>query len=420
MLKDAKARRVIAAGTIGNVLEWYDFAIYGYFAAQIGRQFFPREDPLSQTLAAFGVFAVGYLMRPLGGVVVGHIGDRFGRRAALTFSIAAMAIPTVLIGVLPSYDSIGLAAPVLLTLLRMMQGLAVGGEYASSMIFMIEQAPQGKRGLMGGLAGASATLGTLLGSVVGAVFAANMSTETLEEWGWRLPFLAGLAVGLIGYMIRRHIPESTSPVERQKLPIVETVQQHWTVVLRFIGISFFHAGTFYIILVYLVTWVQVFNGTSPSRALEINSISMAGTLLAALISGYMSDKIGRRPLMLFACAFVLLLAIPLFWLMHGAMLWYGQPHFMIGQLLFAVLLGFYYGSLPAMLVELAPRSVRCTCVALGYNLSYGLLGGLAPLVAVWLIGRSGYPAAPAVWIMVCACVTLLTLLRTPETHKWKT
>src|SRR6476659_1653616 len=159
----AQTRKVIAAGMIGNVLEWYDFAIYGYFAAAIGRQFFPHEDPVAQLLSAFGVFALGYLMRPVGGALVGHIGDRFGRRAALTFSVVGMAIPTFLIGLLPGYAAIGVAAPVGLTFLRMVQGLSVGGEYASSMVFLVERAPQGRRGLIGALAPCGASGGILLG-----------------------------------------------------------------------------------------------------------------------------------------------------------------------------------------------------------------------------------------------------------------
>jgi len=187
-------QRIIAAGVIGNVLEWYDFAIYGYFAAAIGRQFFPHEDAVAQLLSAFGVFALGYLMRPIGGALVGHIGDRFGRRAALTFSVAAMAIPTFLIGLLPGYATLGLWAPTALTLLRLVQGLSVGGEYTSSMVFLVERAPEGRRGLMGALTASGAIGGILLGSAVGAAFAATLSATALESWGWRIPFPLGLVV----------------------------------------------------------------------------------------------------------------------------------------------------------------------------------------------------------------------------------
>jgi len=190
-----QTRKVIAAGMIGNVLEWYDFAIYGYFAAIIGRQFFPHENAVAQLLSAFGIFAVGYLMRPIGGALIGHIGDRFGRRAALTFSVLAMAVPTFLIGLLPGYATLGLVAPIALTVLRVVQGLSVGGEYTSSMVFLVERAPEGRRGLMGALAASGATCGILLGSAVGAGFAASMSEQALETWGWRVPFLFGLVVG---------------------------------------------------------------------------------------------------------------------------------------------------------------------------------------------------------------------------------
>ena len=167
-------RRVILAGAIGNVLEWYDFAVYGYFATAIGRAFFPKEDPVAQVLAAFGIFAVGFLMRPVGGALLGHIGDKFGRRTALTISVAAMAIPTFLVGVLPGYAVLGVAAPILLTVLRMIQGLSVGGEYTTSVVFMVEHAPPGRRGTIGAMACCGAIGGILLGSATGAILAQSM------------------------------------------------------------------------------------------------------------------------------------------------------------------------------------------------------------------------------------------------------
>src|SRR5262245_11521895 len=182
-MNSAQTRKVIAAGMIGNVLEWYDFAIFGYFASAIGRHFFPHEDPVAQLLSAFGVFALGYLMRPVGGALVGHIGDRFGRRGALIFSVTAMAIPTFLIGILPGYSTLGVLAPVALTLLRMVQGLSVGGEYTSSMVFLVEHAPEGRRGLMGALAASGAGIGTLFGSAMGAGIAASVSAAALADWG---------------------------------------------------------------------------------------------------------------------------------------------------------------------------------------------------------------------------------------------
>jgi MFS transporter, MHS family, proline/betaine transporter len=412
-MNSAHIRRVIAAGMIGNVLEWYDFAIYGYFATQIGRNFFPHEDAVAQLLSAFGVFAIGYLMRPIGGVIVGHIGDRFGRRAALTFSVAAMAIPTFLIGLLPDHHAIGLLAPIGLTLLRVVQGLSVGGEYTSSMVFLVEHAPEGRRGLMGALAASGSALGMLLGSAVGAAFAATMSTAALDAWGWRIPFLLGLVVGIAGYMLRRYVLEAGVAQKRKRAPIFETLQDHWRVVAGFAGLSVYTAVTFYVGFVYLVSWLQTADGIPPSRALEINTFSMVMSLPVVIASGWLSDRIGRKPLMLLASAGGLIGALPLFWLMNHPSELLAQ----LGQLGLILVIGVYYGSLPAVLVEAAPPAVRCTAVALGYNLCYGLFGGLSPLVATWLVARTGDEIAPAFLIMASAAVTFVTLFWFRETYR---
>jgi MFS transporter, MHS family, proline/betaine transporter len=277
-MNSSQTRRMIAAGMIGNVLEWYDFAIYGYFAAAIGRHFFPHEDAVAQLLSAFGVFAIGYLMRPVGGVLIGHIGDRFGRRAALTFSVAAMAIPTFLIGLLPGYTTLGLAAPIALTLLRMLQGLSVGGEYTSSMVFLVEHAPAGRRGLMGALASCGACGGILLGSAVGAGFAASMSDVALDAWGWRIPFLLGLVVGIAGYFLRRHVLETLPAERRKRAPIVETLHDHWRIVLGFAGLSVFNAVSFYVGFVYLVSWLQTADGIAPGACARDQFIEHGGAV----------------------------------------------------------------------------------------------------------------------------------------------
>lgn len=408
-----KTRRVIAAGMIGNVLEWYDFAIYGYFAVAIGRHFFPHEDPVAQLLAAFGVFAVGYITRPIGGAVIGHIGDRFGRRAALTFSVAAMAVPTFLIGVLPGYETLGLLAPILLTLLRMVQGISVGGEYTSSMVFLVEHAPDGRRGLMGALTSCGASGGILLGSAVGAGFAAGMSADALNDWGWRIPFILGLVIGIAGYFLRRHVPE-TAPCElRERPPLVETFSDHWRLVLGFSGVSVFTAVGFYTAFVYLVSWLQTADGIAPAQALEINTFSMVLLLPVIVASGLLCDRFGHKPFLLFAAAAGLIGALPLFWLMHHPSAMLAQ----LGQLGLVLIVGIYLGAQPTFMVENAPSQVRCTAVALGYNLTLGLIGGLTPLTAAWLVARSGNELSPAVLIMAGAGVSFLAAMRLSEIRR---
>jgi len=403
--------KTVAAGMIGNVLEWYDFAIYGYFAAAIGRHFFPHQSPVAQLLSAFGVFAVGYLMRPVGGVLVGHIGDRFGRRAALTFSVAAMAIPTFLIGLLPGFATIGLAAPIALTLLRIVQGLSVGGEYTSSMVFLVEQAPEGRRGVMGALTSCGATGGILLGSAVGAAFAAAMPIGTLDAWGWRIPFLLGLVVGIAGYVLRRNVQESLPAERPQRAPIVETLHDHWRVTLAIAGLSVFFAAGFMVSFVYLVSWLQTADGIAPARALEINSFSMAVVLLITFAAGWLSDRTGRKPLVLLATILGFVTALPLWWLMHHPSAELAQ----LGQLGLALIVGLFAGALPAAMVECAPPRVRCTTVALGYNVCLGVIGGLTPLAAAWLVERTGEELAPAFLIMASAVISFLSMLRMGET-----
>src|SRR5262245_15950170 len=412
-MNGASVRRAIAAGMIGNVLEWYDFAIYGYSAAQIGRSFFPHEDAVAQLLSAFGVFAIGYLMRPIGGVFIGHIGDRFGRRTALIVSVSAMAIPTFLMGLLPDYQTIGVLAPVGLTLLRVVQGLSVGGEYTSSMVFLVEHAPAGRRGLMGSLAGSGAAVGTLLGSAVGAAFAASMSPAALDAWGWRIPFLLGLVVGIAGYILRRYVLETGVAEKRRRTPIVETLHDHWRTVVAFAGLSVFGAVTFYIGFVYMVSWLQTADGIPPARSLEINTFSMVVSLPVLIAAGWLSDRVGRRPLMLLASMGGLIGGLPLFWLLNHPSELLAQ----LGQLGLVALIGVYSGPLPAILVEAAPPTVRCTSVALGYNLCFGIFGGLSPLMAAWLVERTGNEITPAFLIMASAAVTFGTLFYFQESYR---
>ena len=409
-----QSRKAIAVGAIGNILEWYDFAIYGYFATSIGRVFFPKADPVAQVLMAFGIFAIGFLMRPLGGIVIGYIGDRVSRQAALTVSIVAMAIPTFLVGIMPGYDTIGIAAPILLTLCRIIQGLSVGGEYPTSLVYMIEKAPANKRGFVGAMGSSSAYIGMLLGSGVGAALGAVLSPEHLEAWGWRIPFLFGLVIGLAGYLLRRGSPEHTSHTRAVLTnPVVETFKNHRLLILKLSGVSAFLAVSFYLIFVYIVSWLELVDKIPPSKSLEINTLSMIVLVPLTLLAGALSDRIGRKPVLIVGALAGLIFSIPL---MYGM---YHQSALVIqlSQIGFALVVGLFNGAMPALIVESAPAYIRTTVVALGYNLTMGILGGLTPLVASWLIHRTENEMIPAYMIVAVAAVSLVAVLFVSESYK---
>src|SRR5690242_15658824 len=410
----ASARQVIVASLVGNVLEWYDFSLYGYFAVAIGASFFPADDPVSSTLAAFGVFAAGFLARPLGGVAFGHVGDRLGRKRALTASVALMAVPTVLIGLLPTHARAGALAGLALVVLRLLQGLAAGGEFTTSVVYVVEHADAARRGRYGSWMMVGTTSGSLLGSAVGASMATLLPPPALAAWGWRVPFLLGAAVAAVGLWLRRRLPEPppiTAAGERRRPPLAVAVETEGRTILHLVVLCLPGGVGFYTLFVYMVSYLQTLDGIPPREALDINTLSMVGVIGCTLAGGALSDRLGRRPVAVAATAGLLALAWPLFDLL-------GHPRLAVmlpAQLGFAVLIGLYLGQLPATLAEALPRRVRCTAVALSYNLSVGLFGGLTPLVATWLIRRTGDEMVPAVVLVIVAALTLVGWWRTPET-----
>ena len=410
--------RNIASGAIGNTLEWYDFAIYGYFATSIGRLFFPKEDPVAQVLAAFGIFAIGYVMRPLGGVIIGYIGDRVSRRAALNVSIVAMASLTFVIGVLPGYETIGVAAPILLTACRMLQGLSMGGEYTTSLAFMVENAPRNRRGLNGALGCCGAVLGILLGSATGALLAAFMSAEDLQEWGWRIPFLFGLVIGLAGIVLRRHVDYGAKPTEDHGNtllgnPLLETLKTQRKVVLQIMALTAAHSIPFYLLFVYIVSWLELVDGMPPEKSLFINTVSMIAMIPTQLVAAAISDRIGRKPVLIAASIAAIVFSVPLF---HG-MYQQSTIEIQLSQLCFALIAGTYFGVMPAFMVELPPMPVRSTAIALGYNLTAGIFGGFTPFAAAWLIHRTRNDISPAYMIMAAAAISLVAVLSMKESYR---
>lgn len=404
------ARRGIVAGVVGNMLEWYDFALFGFFAREIGTHFFPAGDPTVSLLAAFGTFAAGFFMRPVGGALFGWIGDRFGRKQALIGSVLAMAFPSCLIGLLPGAARIGLAAPILLILLRMLQGVAVGGEYMASAVFLVEGSEPGRRGFMGSWGPFGASAGTLLGSAAGALVNASLPREAVMAYGWRIPFVLGLLVGLGGLVIRRHYVERVPHQAPAKSPLGEAFSAHWRTMLHLVGLTVGLSVGFYTTFVYSSTWLEQIAEVPASTALEINTVVMAVLLAVVPLAGIASDRLGRRRVLVWGAGALMLLAYP-----SMALMAQGSPEAILtGQGALGLLVGVSGATLPAAMAELAPWRVRCTVLSVGYNVGLAVLGGTTPMVAAWLVSRTGFTLAPAVYLSAAAAVTFVAALRLPQ------
>ncbi len=401
----ANTSRIIIAGLVGNVMEWYDFAIYGYFAVVIGQQFFPSDDPAVSLIAAFGAFAAGLLARPLGGIVFGRIGDIVGRKRVLTLSVLAMAVPTTLIAFLPTYEMIGVAAPVLIVILRIIQGLSVGGEYTSSIVFLVERAPRGRRSVFGIWSFWGAILGILLGSGIGDVVATILTDEQLSDWGWRLPFLFGSLVAVTSILVRRTLANDTPPKQASS-PVLRIFTQHHKTVIKIMFLNLALAVSFYAAFVYVVTYVQTVDHLSKELALNLNTGSMAILLVITPIAAWAADRFGRKSMLLLGALMLAFGSVPFFFLIHST----DPLHIFLGECGFALAIAIYVGGVTAANVELISAEVRCTGLALAYNASVGIFGGLTPLIVTWLLTTTGDPVSPSYWIAAMSFLSLITVI----------
>ena len=405
-------KKVILAGLVGNVMEWYDFAVYGFFASIIGVHFFPSENPAISLIAAFGAFAAGFLVRPLGGLLIGRIGDKIGRKRAMVISVMAMAVPTVLIGLMPTYQTIGMAAPVLIVVLRIVKGLSVGGEYTSSLIFLAEHAKPGRRSRISIWGMWGATAGTLLGSAIGALISDVLTADQLLNWGWRVPFLMGSLVAITGYLIRRSIHD-TAPVGASKTPIQDTFGKHKMPVIKLALVNVGFGVAFYAAFVYSVTYIKTIDKLPESIALNLNTLSMVILLALLPASAWLSDRFGRKPLIVLGSALLTFGAIPIFHLLHTT----DPVVIFLGELSFVIAIAIMAGGLVATNVELMPAAIRCTGLAFAYNASIGFFGGTTPMIVAWLIHTTGDPISPAYWVAAAGLISLLTaVFLIPETR----
>jgi MFS transporter, MHS family, proline/betaine transporter len=405
-----ETRKAVFASAIGNVLEWYDFGVYIFFAGIIAHNFFPAGDSTAALLASLAVFGVGFLMRPLGGIIIGRFGDTHGRRAALTLTIMAMAFGTVMVGVLPDYATIGVAAPVLLVVARLIQGFSAGGEWGGSTAFMVEWSPPNHRGWYGSFQQASIALSLVLGSATGALFTVMMSPDSLAAWGWRIPFLLGIVLALVGGYLRRNV-EETPAYRAADTAVRPAVHGGFGAGLRAFGFTIHWTVAFYILLSYMPTFTRQHAGVTASQALSANTIGLLVLMLLIPPFGALSDRVGRKPLLL-SCAFFALLTVPLFLVILG------QPGFavlILIQMLFDAAIALFSGAGPAAISEMFHTIGRSTWMTPAYALAVAIFGGFAPFIAAWLISVTGSPLAPAFYVIAAAVVSFVVIWRMPET-----
>jgi MHS family shikimate/dehydroshikimate transporter-like MFS transporter len=419
-MSEVSIQQIVLASFIGTTIEWYDFFLYGTAAALVfNRLFFPNVDPFTGTLSAFGTFAVGFIARPFGGLIFGHFGDRLGRRSMLVCSLLIMGIATFIIGLLPTYETIGIMAPVLLVLMRFTQGVGVGGEWGGAVLMAVEHSGGKNRGFHGSWPQMGVPAGLLLSTLVFSFFSSTLTEAQFLTWGWRIPFLLSVVLIGVGLFIRLRIMETPvflSLKEKERLPhrpIVDVLRAHPRNVLLGIGMRFAENGTFYILTVFVLSYGESYLKLPRSTMLT-------GVILSALIGlvstpayGALSDRIGRRPVYLAGALFTFFFAFPFFWLLDtrsAELIWLA--------IVLGVNLGHdaMYGPQAAFFSELFDTRVRYTGASLSYQLSSVFAGGFAPLIATALLAKWGNSAVAA-YIAIMALITLVSTMLASETFR---
>ncbi|AOB32783.1 MFS transporter [Bordetella sp. H567] len=408
-----KSRKAIYAACIGNLMEWYDFGVYAYLAAIIAKKFFPSTDPTVGLLAAFAAYGVGFLARPLGGILIGRMGDTHGRKVALVLTIFMMSVGTIGIGLLPTYESIGVWAAVLLTLLRIIQGIAAGGEWGTSTAFVIEWASPGRRGFAGSFQQVSTAGGSLLGSATAAVLTSILTAEQMLQWGWRVPFILGALLLAVGLYIRRNVEESPSYEAAKHKVAEDSAVAGWRLGARAFGFTIFWTVAYYMLLAWMPTFTQRFAGLSPSQALWANTVGLISIVVAIPFWGALSDRVGRRPVLLVG---TLLIAASIYPMLSLMMAKGGMSVVVPCQIALGAMLAMYSGAGPAAISEIFPTHQRSTWMSAGYTLAAAVFGGFAPFMATWLISTTGSPLSPTyLYLIPAAVISALVILRLKET-----
>jgi MFS transporter, MHS family, proline/betaine transporter len=409
-------KRVLSSAAIGQFVEWYDFVIYAYSAATIARLFFPAGDQAIAILATFAIYSVGFLARPIGGYVFGTLGDKIGRRRVLAVVILLMGSATVGIGLLPTYSQIGILAPLLLIVCRLLQGLSAAGETVSSNSFVAEHASPRHRGRFVAFTFSFSTLAPVAAAIVVLAFSNGMSPDQYQAWGWRIPFILGGPLALIGLYIRRIVDES--PAFEQviaadgvpKSPLREAATLQTTAMVRAFALAAFSSLGFYSLSGYFVTYL-VETGLGRTDALLSNGIAMFISFLSFWIGGELSDRHGRKPVVLSTIVLSIILTIPAFKLASSATF----EMALLGQTLLGVNYGLFWGAFGIAVVEMFPTRTRVTGATMSFNLGYTLFGGTAPFIGTWLLLNTGDNLSPAYYIVAISAMALFAAVTMRET-----
>ncbi|MGC4973551.1 glycine betaine/L-proline transporter ProP [Streptomyces sp. DT199] len=414
----ALVRRAVKAAALGNAMEWFDFGVYSYIAVTLGKVFFPSGNPTAQLLSTFGAFAAAFLVRPLGGMVFGPLGDRVGRQKVLALTMIMMAAGTFAIGLIPSYATIGVGAPILLLVARLVQGFSTGGEYAGASTFIAEYAPDKRRGFLGSWL----EFGTLAGYIGGAglvtIMTALLSADDLTSWGWRIPFLIAGPMGIIGLYLRMRLEETPAFAaeaekaenNRPKTPLREMVTGQWRALLLCVGLVLVFNVTDYMLLSYMPSYLTGQLHYDETHGLLVVLGVMAVMMIAQPFAGALTDRVGRRPVIATGCAGFLLLSVPaLLLIREGSLLAVALGMGALGMLLVC-----FTASMPSALPALFPTKVRYGSLSIGFNVSVSLFGGTTPLVVTALIGATANMMMPAYYMMAAAVIGGFAVWRMTE------
>ena len=416
-------RRVLLGGSVGQFVEFYDFALYGISAVVLSQVFFPDGSQAANLLALFATYGVAFFIRPLGGLFFGAIGDRVGRRNVLVATLLLIGGATTLIGLLPGYDTIGVWATVLLVLMRLLQGFSAGGESVGAPSFVFEHAPVKRRGMFVNVTLAATALPSVFAATLFLVLSASMSDETFTAWGWRIPFLLALPLAFVGLIIRakteespvfQEIMEEKAEQAEKSTPVRSAFRDNWYKMLQVVVIMGLTAMGFYFLSGYFISYVETVGGLSRNQALLLNGLAMAAYTVLLPVFGAMSDRVGRRPMLIGGTLMLAVLSIPAFMLVTSGDMWLA----LIGQLLFVLAITFYGGGCYTFFIEVFEPSSRFTSAAFSYNVGYAVLGGTAPFVGTAIVSATGVAFAPAFYVIALSLLVLLFIFvgKVPETR----